>query len=41
MFILASNSPRRKQLLALAGHKFVVLAAEVDERIKPGEEPLA
>jgi septum formation protein len=41
MFILASNSPRRKQLMALAGHKFRVLAAEVDERIKSGEEPLA
>jgi septum formation protein len=41
MFILASNSPRRKQLLALAGRKFVVVAAEVDEGIKPDEEPLA
>ncbi len=41
MLILASNSPRRKQLLALGGCKFTVLAAEVDERLKPGEEPLA
>ena len=41
MLILASNSPRRKQLLALGGHKFRVLAAEVDERLKLDEEPLA
>lgn len=41
MLILASNSPRRKQLLSLAGRKFRVMAAEVDEGIKPGEEPLA
>lgn len=41
MLILASNSPRRKQLLALGGRKFAVKATEVDESQKPGEEPLA
>lgn len=41
MLILASNSPRRKQLLALGGRKFAVMAAEVDESQMPGEEPLA
>lgn len=37
--ILASNSPRRRQLLALAGWKFSVSAANVDERQHPNEEP--
>lgn len=41
MLILASNSPRRKQLLTLGGRTFAVVAAEVDERLKLGEEPLA
>jgi MAF protein len=35
--ILASNSPRRKQLLALGGWDFSVAPAEVDERPLPGE----
>jgi len=37
--ILASNSPRRRQLLALTGWKFIVSAAEVDERQTPNEPP--
>ena len=41
MFILASNSPRRRQLLSLGGWQFTVSAAEVDETPLPGEEPPA
>ena len=37
--ILASTSPRRRQLLALAGWKFSVSAANVDESQRPNEEP--
>jgi len=37
--ILASNSPRRRQLLALAGWKFNVFAADVDESQRPNEAP--
>ena len=37
--ILASNSPRRRQLLALAGWKFSVSAANVDESQHPNEAP--
>lgn len=39
MLILASNSPRRKQLLALTGWDYRVLAAQVDESPRPGEPP--
>ncbi|HLF75568.1 MAG TPA: Maf family protein [Anaerolineales bacterium] len=37
--ILASNSPRRRQLLALAGWEFSVSAADVDESQLPDEPP--
>jgi MAF protein len=37
--ILASNSPRRQQLLALGGWEFKVLVADVDESQHPGETP--
>jgi len=37
--ILASNSPRRKQLLALLGRQFQVMPADVDEKTIPGEPP--
>jgi len=37
--ILASNSPRRRQLLALTGWKFSVSAANVDESQYPNELP--
>jgi len=37
--ILASNSPRRKQLLALTGWNFIVSAADVDESQLENESP--
>ena len=37
VLILASNSPRRRQLLALTGWKFNVSAADVDESQLPNE----
>lgn len=40
-FILASGSPRRRELLSWAGLDFEVSPGEVDETQKPGEEPLA
>jgi len=36
--ILASASPRRKQLLEDAGVQFKILVAEVDEKLEPEEE---
>jgi MAF protein len=39
--ILASNSPRRRQLLALAGWDFQVIVADVDESLRPNESPAA
>jgi MAF protein len=38
--VLASNSPRRRQLLSLGGWHFRVLPVDVDESPLPGEEPL-
>jgi septum formation protein len=40
-FILASNSPRRKQLFALGDWQFRVSAAEIDESILADEQPAA
>jgi MAF protein len=37
--VLASNSPRRRQLLALAGWTFSVSAADVDESVSENESP--
>ncbi len=37
--LLASNSPRRKQLLALGGWEFTTAPADVDESVLPGETP--
>ena len=37
--ILASNSPRRKQLLSLGGWAYNVAVADVDESLHPGESP--
>ncbi len=37
--ILASNSPRRRELMRLLGWPFEVFAVEVDERLLPGESP--
>jgi len=39
MLVLASNSPRRKQLLALGGWDFTVVAPDVDECVLPEETP--
>lgn len=39
MLILASNSPRRRQLIALMGWKCRVIPTEVDERLIHGEAP--
>lgn len=36
--ILASASPRRRELLAQAGYAFTVEAADVDESVREGEE---
>jgi MAF protein len=37
--LLASNSPRRRQLLALGNWKFTVAVSDVDETQQPGEYP--
>lgn len=39
--ILASGSPRRRELLAALGHPFTVVVPEVDETPLPGERPRA
>jgi len=39
ILILASNSPRRKQLLSLGGWAYEVAVADVDESLLPGEGP--
>lgn len=39
ILVLASNSPRRRQLLALGNWDFKVLAADVDETPLPNESP--
>jgi septum formation protein len=39
--ILASASPRRRELLAQAGFAFEVRAADVDESVRAGEDPIA
>lgn len=39
--VLASASPRRRELLATLGRPFSVQAADLDESRLPGEEPLA
>lgn len=40
-FVLASNSPRRKQLLSVGGWKFRILPADIDETPQAEEEPAA
>jgi len=39
--VLASGSPRRRELLRRAGIRFRVRTAEVDERVRKGETPRA
>ncbi len=41
MLVLASQSPRRQDLLRQAGIPFIVIPADVDEEPLPGEEPRA
>lgn len=40
MVILASKSPRRKELLAQLGFEFLAVSADIDESIHPDETPL-
>lgn len=40
MLVLASASPRRRDLLAQAGYAFEVLAADIAEDLRPGETPI-
>ena len=40
-FVLASASPRRRELLAAAGYEFDVAVADVDETLTAGESPRA
>ena len=37
--ILASQSPRRRELLGLTGLEFIVRAADIDETMDPGKAP--
>ena len=37
--ILASQSPRRRELLGLTGLDFIVRVADIDERMDPGKAP--
>ena len=41
MLILASSSPRRRELLAQAGLEFTVRPAHINEDTRPGEDPTA
>jgi septum formation protein len=41
MLVLASASPRRRELLAQAGFSFEVQPANVNEDLQPGEDPIA
>ena len=37
--VLASSSPRRRELLTSAGFEFDVVEADIDERVQPDEDP--
>jgi len=39
--VLASGSPRRRELLTVAGYRFEIDAADIDETIQAGESPIA
>lgn len=41
LFLLASNSPRRKQMITWTGWTFTVRPADLDESQLPGESPAA
>ena len=38
-FVLASGSPRRRELLEQLGLTFSVVPADIDESVRPGEDP--
>lgn len=40
MFILASNSPRRRELLSQLGVEFMVHSPDIDENVAEGEAPV-
>ena len=40
MLVLASNSPRRKEILTAAGIPFIVRAPNIAEELRPDESPL-
>jgi septum formation protein len=40
-FILASGSPRRRELLSSLGIAFTVVKPDIDEAVRDGEEPVA
>ena len=39
MIILASKSPRRRQLLSMMGLDFTVRTADIDETMDPSQTP--
>src|SRR5580698_4571101 len=41
MLVLASSSPRRRDLLSQAGYEFQTIPAEICEDLHPGEQPIA
>ena len=41
MIVLASGSPRRRELLAQVGVDFAVQVFEIDESVLPNESPVA
>jgi septum formation protein len=41
MLVLASASPRRKELLTQAGYQFIVVPANIPEEHRPAEDPAA
>ena len=41
MLVLASASPRRRELLAQAGFQFTVVPASINEDLRPGENAVA
>jgi septum formation protein len=41
MLILASASPRRRELLSQAGFSFQIVPADIDERVHADEDPVA
>ena len=40
-FVLASGSPRRRELLASLGIDFTIIKSDIDETQRPGENPYA